>query len=125
MVSDPEIQDLVEQFEAASAEEGRLLHEGNAEHADAAGERADQLVARIKSAGATERIVPLLESETPFVAYESAKALLDEPQWKDAALATLQRLADARLGGASTFARALRNQTLHGDPFPEANAAGA
>ena len=58
----------------------------------------------------------LMENPDPFIAYSAAAALVKIPQFREAALAVLDRIADGRLGSASTRADIARNMIRYGNP---------
>ena len=73
---------------------------------------ADEIVRR----GGHASLETLMENPDPFIAYSAAAALVRIPQFREAALAVLDRIADGRLGFASDCGDTARNMIRYGNP---------
>ncbi len=73
---------------------------------------ADEIVRR----GGHASLEALMANPDGFIAYSAAAALVKLPEFREAALAVLDRIADGRLGSASTRARIARNVIRYGSP---------
>jgi hypothetical protein len=74
---------------------------------------ANEIIAR----GGSKSLIALFESPDNWIAYCAAAALVIHEETKSVALATLDRIADERSGGASSSARIARNMIRYGDPL--------
>jgi hypothetical protein len=74
-------------------------------------EFGDEIVRR----GGQSSLETLMANPDPFIAYSAADQLADMPQFREAALAVLDRIADACVGSASFRADIARNVIRYGD----------
>ena len=70
--------------------------------------------------GGLRSLAPLMDHDDPFIAYNAARLLMALDDLRDRALATLDRIADARVGFASSQADTARHIARYGEPYPSA-----
>jgi hypothetical protein len=73
---------------------------------------ADEIIRR----GGHASLEALMANPDPFIAYSAAAALVKLDAFRERALDVLDRIAEARVGSASTRARIARNVIRFGDP---------
>lgn len=84
-----------------------------------ANKAADDLAAiadEISRRGGLPSLAPLMDGPDPFIAYSAARLLARLEDFRERALAVLDRIADGHLGSASTRARIARNVIRYGNP---------
>jgi len=105
-----------EQLIEGFVREAKLYQLSDVPRANAALDNQIAYEGEIKRRGGLSSLVQLMENADAFIAYSAAGALVTIPEFREAALAVLDRIADGRLGSASTRARIARNVIRYGSP---------
>jgi hypothetical protein len=96
--------------------ETKLYELSDVPAANAALERKIALGEEIVRRGGQASLETLTANADPFIAYSAAAVLVKLADFRDRALAVLDRIADAKVGSASTRTRIARNVIKYGDP---------
>ena len=104
-----------EQLIEGFVREAKLYELSNVPRANEALEKKIAFAEEIIRRGGHASLEALMANPDPFIAFSAAGSLVKIPDFREAALTVLDRIADARVGSASTEARIARNVIRYGD----------
>ena len=105
-----------EQLIEGFVREAKLYELSDVPNANEALEKKIGFAEEIIRRGGHASLEALMANPDPFIAFSAAGSLVKILEFREAALTVLDRIADARVGSASTEARIARNVIRYGDP---------
>ncbi len=107
---------IPEQLIEGFVRESKLYQLSDVAEANKALERATGFVEEISRRGGLPSLTPLMGNSDHFIAYSAADRLADLPEFRERALAVLDRIAEMNVGFASSRADIARNMVRYGNP---------